>query len=78
MDRSFVTRFRRHLAKVPFVIVFLIPVGVAGVFYADAQRDDDVNLLTPPVRVHVEIRCLDIDPLERTLEACPEHVQGAE
>jgi len=78
MAVSFVTRFRRHLATVPFVIVFLIPVGIAGLYLLEQSRERPDPIAPLNLEITAEPVCLDADPLAKTLDACPEPVQGGE
>ncbi|MDZ7684456.1 MAG: hypothetical protein U5O39_05170 [Gammaproteobacteria bacterium] len=65
------------MAAVPFVIVLLIPVGIAAVYFA---KDGEPENVIAPVELeqYVRLVCPDAEPLTQQVKACPEPVQGGE
>lgn len=78
MKVSFVTRFRRYLATIPFVIVLLLPVGFVAIYIAHDGGAAEADVTPVILGSGVEPICLDADTLAEQVGACPEPVQGAE
>ncbi len=78
MAVSFVTRFRRHLATIPFVIVLLLPFGAGALFLVRAADDSQSAIAPIQLSRSIEKICVDPDPLTTQLDACPLDPQGGE
>lgn len=70
MAVSFITRFRRRIATIPYVIVVAVPVLLV-VLYLNHRHYVDERGLMP-----AETQCIAAGTLER-LAPCPELPRGA-
>lgn len=80
MNISFITRFRRHLATIPFVIVLLLPIGGTAIYVARHNDYDPAETSIQPIQMSrgVEEICDDPEPLAVNVGACLHPEQGAE
>lgn len=78
MNISFITRFRRHLATIPFIIVLLLPIGVTAIYVARHTESAETSIQPIQVGRGVEENCDDPEHLAVNVGACLHPEQGAE
>ena len=70
MARSFVTRFRRQLAAIPFVIVLVVPVFVVAMMWlGHKHRLAEQSVHTTEISVSIDT-CRDGDAIAIQMDGC--------